>query len=276
MAPRKQTTRKRAATFKAAANGKRFKAAEAPIERRALLDGQTIENPFVDLPDTAVSRIVGYVDISSLFRLSQVSKALVQSKKNNSKIITYEHVVRSAFAARGSHHIISSLFQHHDSLGCIVELLKNDSIYVPSVGRLLRLLVSARGCEICGKARNVRDKRSWENGVAMCRHCMPRFIGYRYSYIPCLRHPCLAGRLEKTRIIILVKPFQTLTGEWAGSIFTYRDIYQRSTRKPPQFEQAALKKRDTQRNVYRGYREQIIQVAEQCYASVKQRKKSTS
>lgn len=232
-------------------------------------------SPLLANPDVA-ENILDYMDLDSMFRLQFCSKLLLL---HNNNVIAYRHVIRAAVHESRRRGDVEYMNEQMLSSPCIdvkkiattpfgalmllMHRIRADQIYVPSVARLLRLVVGAgKGCELCGSATRIRDMRSWENGVAFCHRCMPDKIAYRRSKITCLRHDRLAGRQNATELIVLREPYRTKDGEWAGPILTYQDIDGRTSRNPPSFTET-LKSRDLHCNKFKVHREDILKAYDQ-------------
>lgn len=189
---------------------RRRRRSNAPGLRRIQLDDA--DNPFAN-PDV-LGRILDYLPIKALFRVAFSSRSLLRS-------ITYEQVVRSAMMAGGGS--LSTMKQ-------LAFLILGKEIYTPSIPRLLRLVVTGRGCEGCQRARLIRDGRFRDYGVAYCGACMLHARAHRQARSPKHRQPrSAAGRTEDAARPVAWsgrrngEPHRTRDGEWAGPISRRRD-----------------------------------------------------
>ncbi|CAB9529499.1 expressed unknown protein [Seminavis robusta] len=198
----------------------------APVGKQKKIVGvHQAVSPFTN--SDIVSVVTGYLGVQDLFRLAFSSKAILS-------VLSYEHVIRSVMLRNLDHKLIDRFAEEHPScsvvtLANIIYQIQKERIYVPSVPRLLRLVISHIGCEACGKPRHKRDMRGHENGVALCMRCMARLTAYKNSQNAKFRHGRMAGRHDQTRVILLRSTYKShLLGkaEPAGSILTVGDMDQ--------------------------------------------------
>lgn len=118
-----------------------------------------VDHPF--LPMETMKEIMEYVDIRTLFNMSNCCKTL-------RAFVKYPVVVRTA---------LMSSTASAKNMENIRDLLVAESIHTPSVHRLLRLMVGQK-CEFCKE--KVVDGVNRFYGVAICNHCVdstdPKYV----------------------------------------------------------------------------------------------------
>lgn len=157
-----------------------------------------------DVDPLAIDRILGYLDVKSLYRFAFCTKRF-------SEIVTHEHVVRSAMISGG---------HANKTMSDVIDLaLNKQNIFLPSPSRLLRL-ANGKCCEnkLCtALVHHIRPGY----GLFFCWDCLTgSTIAIKNSH-KMLKNDRVARGEYSRKSYLLKRPYTDTAGERAGPIVSY-------------------------------------------------------
>jgi hypothetical protein len=192
-----------------------------PPWKRARVATPPPRNLIDDLDNSAIDRIMSFLDVKSLLQFVSCSKRTISSSPDEA-ILTHEHVVRSTLITGG--------IDAKKTVEEVISLaLEKRSVFLPSPLRLLRL-ANGKRCErkqCCSSLINGSIRPGY--GLFLCWNCLvDETKAVKISH-PMIKDRRTAKIVYNKKAYVLARPYTDIGGERAGPILSRAECGRRGT-----------------------------------------------